>query len=63
MTTRNDYRFYSFVANLYLSPLQCGLQTAHAVSNMAKPQVTPGKWEQNVFNDWAMQDKTIVIFI
>lgn len=29
----NDYRFYSFV-NMYLSPLQKGLQTAHVIAEM-----------------------------
>ena len=59
MTTRNDYRFYSFVANLYLSPLQCGLQTAHAVSNMSR---TDG-YDPNdrIYEAWADHDKTIVI--
>ena len=50
----NNYRFYSFVAGHYLSPLQCGLQTAHAVSNMS---VEPTK----EYNNWAKNDKTIII--
>jgi short subunit fatty acids transporter len=29
-----NYRFYSIVAGLYLSDLQKGLQTAHAVSEV-----------------------------
>jgi hypothetical protein len=59
-----QYRFYSFVANLYLSPLQCGLQTAHAVSEMAN-QVASQKGENlldyRTFFDWADRDKTIII--
>lgn len=30
-----NYRLYTFVAHHYLSPLQCGLQTAHVVSEIA----------------------------
>jgi len=59
------YRFYSFVAGLYLSPLQRGLQTAHAVSEMHavllnkdSGEVSP---ERAAFNDWALEDRTIVI--
>jgi len=34
-----NYRLYSFVANHYLSPLQCGLQTAHVVGELsAQPE-------------------------
>jgi hypothetical protein len=59
----NKFRFYSFVAGLYLSPLQCGLQTAHAVSEMVNalssaPEV--GR-ELRVFDEWAQKDKTIII--
>lgn len=67
MTTQ--YRFYSFVAALYISPLQCGLQTAHAVSQMhadltaleedqASFRKTPGRESYDL---WATNDKTIII--
>jgi hypothetical protein len=66
------YRFYSFVAGLYLSPLQRGLQTAHAVSEMhadlllddseaLSSSVLDRSIERNRFNAWASNDKTIVI--
>ena len=48
------YRFYSFVAHHYLSPLQCGLQTAHAVSEMSCHN-------SERYTSWAEIDKTIVI--
>lgn len=49
-------RFYSFVAGHYLSPLQCGLQTAHAVSEMSiEPLGSP------LFYRWAAEHKTIII--
>ena len=48
------FRFYSFVAHHYLSPLQCGIQTAHAVSELSIQQT-----EQ--FGRWANEDKTIII--
>jgi hypothetical protein len=51
----DGYRFYSFVAGLYLSPLQCGLQTAHAVSEMS---VASGSI---IYEQWAACDKTIII--
>lgn len=48
-------RFYSFVANLYLSPLQHGLQTGHAISDMS---VQP---DDEVYREWAKDHKTIII--
>ncbi len=54
-TMHKPYRFYSFV-NYYLSPLQQGLQTAHAVGDMA---VADGK--DAGFHQWAKDDKTIII--
>lgn len=54
-----NYRLYSFVANAYLSPLQCGLQTAHVVSELSR--VRPGTSQAKHFADWAAKDKTIII--
>lgn len=55
-----NYRLYSFVANHYLSPLQCGLQTAHVVSEMTLwPDRTPKL--EDAFGTWAREDKTIII--
>ena len=67
MTTQ--YRFYSFTAALYISPLQCGLQTAHAVSQMhadmlihEEDQASFRKSSQReAFDTWATDDKTIII--
>lgn len=60
-----NYRFYSFVANLYLSPIQCGIQTAHAVSEMAVKYIhldRPFDEDRlNMFNDWAATDKTVIV--
>ena len=58
-----NYRFYSFVANLYLSPIQCGIQTAHAVSEMSSKYnvLTHGTGQRDMFNDWATIDKTIIV--
>lgn len=47
-------RMYSFVANLYLSPLQHGLQTAHVVSELSLL-----KYES--YEKWAKDHKTIII--
>lgn len=69
MTQRQQYRFYSFVAALYISPLQCGLQTAHAVSEMhaellAKEFEGLGSTStkpRRAYDNWAIYDKTIII--
>lgn len=50
----NDYRLYSLVAGLYLSKIQCGIQTAHLVSEMSLHR-------DEVYNEWASQDKTIIV--
>lgn len=49
-----EYRLYSFVAHHYLSPMQCGLQTAHVVSEMSRDT-------NGIYSDWAENDKTIII--
>lgn len=53
-----SYRLYSFVANHYLSPLQCGLQTAHVVSELSQLQDTK---QMHAYDMWASVDKTIII--
>lgn len=64
------YRLYSFVPALYISPLQCGLQTAHAVSEMHADLLSLEDWIESgvgpdeprrVFNEWATNHKTIII--
>ncbi len=52
----HELRFYSFVAGLYLSPIQCGIQTAHAVAEMSLSMV-----DEDVYLEWAQTHKTIVI--
>jgi len=47
-------RMYSFVANLYLSPLQHGLQTAHVVSELSM-------LNHDQYTEWARDHKTIII--
>lgn len=54
----NEYRFYSFT-NFYVSSLQKGLQTAHAVSEMSVSKMSDKATA--VYNDWAKIDKTIII--
>lgn len=64
-----QYRLYSFVAGLYLSPLQSGLQTAHAVSEMHSDlladrlvyRLVPRTKPREVFDEWAQNGKTIII--
>lgn len=52
-----NYRLYSFVANHYLSPLQCGLQTAHVVSEISRRNMI----KYDTYTQWAEKDKTIII--
>lgn len=59
MSDRN-YRLYSFVANGYLSPLQCGLQTAHAVGDMSV-KYNDDDHADHAYRTWAGEDKVIII--
>ena len=58
MPSSQEYRLYAFVANHYLSPLQCGLQTAHVVSEMFHESVP---LQRDALEQWAGEDKTIII--
>lgn len=53
------YRLYTFVNNVYMSPIQWGIQTAHVVSSMMV------KYHQSertdVFNNWAAISPTIIV--
>ena len=51
----SNYRLYSFT-NMYISPIQRGIQTAHIVSELS--QTIHNK---DVYNQWASIDKTIVV--
>ena len=55
-----NYRLYSFVANGYLSPLQCGLQTAHAIAEMSI-KYSDDTQADHAYRTWAGEDKTIII--
>lgn len=52
-------RLYSIVAHHYLSPLQCGLQTAHVVAELSLYKSNTDQAQD--FNAWAHTDKTIII--
>jgi len=58
-------RFYSFT-NMYLSPIQKGIQTAHAVHDMfvkyhdsLRENTHDGEWA--LYEQWAHEHKTIVV--
>jgi len=55
-----NYRLYSFVANGYLSPLQCGLQTAHAVGDMSV-KYNDDTHHDHAYRTWAGEDKVVII--
>lgn len=64
--SENNYRFYSFT-NMYLSSIQKGIQTAHAVSEMydtyrelAGTKSSFGKAKE-ALDEWAKSDKTIIV--
>jgi len=59
----NQTRFYSFVAGLYLDPLQKGLQTAHALGEMRNEfgMCNEGVPADSLFDQWCSIDKTIII--
>ena len=48
-----ELRYYGF-CNYYLSPLQCGLQTAHVVGEMS---LSP----TDDYNEWIFNHKTIIL--
>lgn len=60
-----NFRLYSIVAGGYLSALQAGLQTAHAVADLSILKDSSHQFKGGVgewkFQEWAQQDKTIVI--
>lgn len=61
---RPEYRLYTFVAGLYLSPLQCGLQSVHVCSELyANHTCYSGKasMKYHVLDEWARMDKTVII--
>lgn len=59
MSSPQEFRLYTFVAGLYLSELQKGLQTAHVVGEVS--QYKPNTSQGRDFSTWAREDKTIVI--
>ena len=64
--SENNYRFYSFT-NMYLSSIQKGIQTAHAVSEMydtyrAGDKISPTfARAKEALDEWANSDKTIIV--
>lgn len=55
-----SYRFYSFVNNLYMSPIQLGIQTAHAATNMS---IAYGHEDTryDMYVEWASTNPVIMI--
>ena len=62
MTTQ--LRFYSFVAGLYISELQKGLQTGHALTEMHAHLLrnhSTMEVQREIYDDYCLNHKTIVI--
>lgn len=55
------FRFYSFVANLYLSPLQQGLQTSHVQGEISGGCRNGTMVNPDAYVEWEGIDKTIII--
>lgn len=56
----NEWRFYSFT-NMYLSSIQKGIQTAHAVSEMTVDLTKRSKKQKKMYKRWAAGDKTVIV--
>lgn len=54
-------KLYTFTANQYLSPIQCGIQSTHACSELyANYCDDPDSLEFQYFDEWAHQHKTAI---
>lgn len=53
-------RLYSVVNSNWIKPLQCGLQTAHAVGNISV-KYSRGSDQYPIYEEWATNHKTIII--
>ena len=58
MSSNFKYRFYSFT-NMYVSSIQKGIQTAHAVSDMSVSLLTTD--QKAAYDTWALNDKTVIV--
>jgi hypothetical protein len=56
-----NYRLYTFTAHHFLSPLQCGIQSAHVVSELANMHRIAEEQQRKIFELWAGLDKTIIV--
>jgi len=59
MASPQEFRLYAFVAGLYLSELQKGLQTGHVIGDMSLYKHNTS--QSRDFITWARDDKTIII--
>lgn len=55
----SNYRLYTFVNNVYMSPIQWGIQTAHVVSTMMANRNYRNR--EDLFQDWAGDSPTIIV--
>jgi len=58
MASKHEYRFYSFT-NMYLSSIQKGIQTGHAISEMSVEAYFPDA--KKAYKTWAKKDKTVIV--
>ena len=56
-----SHRLYTFTAHHYLSPLQCGIQTAHVVSELANLNRIANDQQRQLFELWEVLDQPIIV--
>jgi hypothetical protein len=61
MTQINAWRGYFLTNNIYMSSLQAGLQTAHAVAELYEKYQFRSSPEPTFLHEWAQFHKTIII--
>jgi hypothetical protein len=58
---QTNFRLYSFVNGLYMSGIQHGIQTAHAVARMSVRYNDQKLFLSQIYKQWAQLDQTIVV--
>lgn len=55
-----NYRLYCFVNNVYMSPIQWGIQTAHVVSSVSVKYEKRSK-QHKAYESWAKECPTLMV--
>ena len=60
MSSKHEYRMYTFTNRLYMRDIQLGIQSLHAVAEMFI-KYPMGTAEHEKMHTWAKDDKTVII--